>query len=188
MEAHGLSDRCQWESTDCRRQTKTRPMRTAMITLLGFIALAFGAGTAQAADVGLSISVGQPGFYGRINIGGYPPPALVYGQPILAEPDDGYPGHPIYLRVPPRWARHWRRHCAEFRACHRPVYFVREGWYNNVYMPQYRRGHDRGWTGGHGDDGYWRHGDHGFRGGHGDDGHWRHGYLGGERGDNNRDH
>ena len=36
-----------------------------------------------AADVGVSVSVGQPGFYGRIDIGGMPPPRLVYAQPIV---------------------------------------------------------------------------------------------------------
>jgi hypothetical protein len=36
---------------------------------------------ALANDVGFSISIGQPGFYGQIDIGGYPQPQIIYPQP-----------------------------------------------------------------------------------------------------------
>lgn len=154
-------------------------MRTAIISLLGLTALSLGIGTAQAADVGFSIAVGQPGFYGQINVGGYPPPELIYGHPVLAEPDYGYPGRPIYLHVPPGWVRHWRWHCAEFRACHRPVYFVRDGWYDNTYVPRFRREHERDWRPGRGDDRRWERGGHGAWGEHGRGDRLRHGDRGG---------
>ena len=48
-----------------------------MKRLLISLALAAAAGSAFAADVGVSISVGQPGFYGQIHIGDFPPPVLV---------------------------------------------------------------------------------------------------------------
>jgi hypothetical protein len=35
----------------------------------------------QAAEVGVSINLGQPEFYGRIEIGGYPLPQVIYQQP-----------------------------------------------------------------------------------------------------------
>ena len=41
--------------------------------------------SAFATDVGVSISVGQPGFYGRIDIGDYPAPQLIYRQPVIIE-------------------------------------------------------------------------------------------------------
>jgi hypothetical protein len=41
---------------------------------------------AFAGDVGVSISVGQPGFYGQINIGNVPSPQLVYPQPVVIQP------------------------------------------------------------------------------------------------------
>ena len=41
---------------------------------------------ALASDVGVSVSVGQPGFYGRVEIGSLPPPQLVYAQPIVIQP------------------------------------------------------------------------------------------------------
>lgn len=33
---------------------------------------------ALAADVGISVSIGQPGFYGRLDIGDYPQPQVIY--------------------------------------------------------------------------------------------------------------
>ena len=39
--------------------------------------LGFLAAPAFAGDVGVSISVGQPGFYGQINIGNVAPPPVV---------------------------------------------------------------------------------------------------------------
>ncbi len=97
---------------------------------------------ALAADVGVSISVGEPGFYGRIDIGDVARPALIYPRPIIIQPAPvPVVPEPIYLRVPPGQARHWSRFCARYNACGRPVYFVRDRWYNNVYVPQYRREH-----------------------------------------------
>jgi len=94
--------------------------------------------TAHATDVGVSVSIGQPGFYGQIDIGGYPRPPVIYGQPILVE---RVPVHrpPIYLRVPPGHAKHWRHHCHEYRACGERVYFVQDRWYEREYVPRYQQ-------------------------------------------------
>jgi hypothetical protein len=97
---------------------------------------------ARAADVGVSVTLGQPGFYGRIDIGDYPQPQLLYSQPRMIR--RGPSGRePIYLHVPPGHAKNWRRHCATYNACDERVYFVREGWYNKQYVPRYqeRNGH-----------------------------------------------
>lgn len=94
------------------------------------------------AKAGVSISVGEPGFYGRIDIGNYPPPRLIYGEPVIVRPvRTWYP--PIYLRVPPGHVKHWYKHCDAYGACGRPVYFVEDDWYRDVYVPRYReyRGH-----------------------------------------------
>ena len=41
-------------------------------------------GDPAAGDIGVSIGVSQPGFYGRIDIGGVSaPPVLIYPQPVL---------------------------------------------------------------------------------------------------------
>lgn len=99
---------------------------------------------ALATDVGVSVSIGQPGFYGQIDIGGFPRPALLYPQPILIERVPVV-RPPLYLRVPPGHAKHWRKHCHEYRACGERVYFVRDDWYNREYVPRYRERHgDRG--------------------------------------------
>ena len=142
-------------------------MKRFLLTAL----IAIAASPALAADVGVSVNIGQPGFYGQINIGNnYPRPQLIYAEPIVIQRQRFSP-EPIYLRVPPGHAKHWRKHCHEYNACGRPVYFVRDSWYNDVYAPRYREGHgDRGR-----EHGYENRGDHGYdneRGhgrGHGED-------------------
>ena len=111
-------------------------MRRVLLTALLIGATA----PALAADVGVSVTVGQPGFYGRIDIGSYPQPRLVYAEPvIIQQPRVGYPApRPMYLYVPPGHAKDWRKHCGKYNACGQPVYFVQESWYNDVYVPQYR--------------------------------------------------
>jgi len=95
--------------------------------------------TALAADVGVSVSVGQPGFYGRIDIGSMPPPRLVYREPIIVAPVAvGVVRQPIYLHVPPGHAKHWNKHCHRYNACGERVYFVQDAWYDDVYVPRYR--------------------------------------------------
>jgi hypothetical protein len=49
--------------------------------LSAIIAAATFTAPALAADVGVSISIGQPGFYGQIDIGDYPQPRVLYAQP-----------------------------------------------------------------------------------------------------------
>jgi hypothetical protein len=58
--------------------------------------------TPAAAQV--SVSIGQPGFYGRIDIGGYPAPALIYPEPMIIRPAPVAVA-PLYLRVPPATPR-----------------------------------------------------------------------------------
>ncbi len=105
--------------------------------LLGASAL-----SARAADVGVSISIGQPGFYGRIDIGGAPPPVLINPAPVVIERAPvGVVVEPMYLYVPPGHQKNWGRYCHQYNACGHPVYFVKESWYNNVYVPHYRTHH-----------------------------------------------
>jgi len=123
-----------------------------MKKLLFIILISLIAGSAYATDVGVSISVGQPGFYGQINIGSAPRPELIYPSPVVIQPG---PPHvveePIYLHVPPGHAKHWEKNCAKYNACGRPVYFVQDSWYNNVYSPHYQK-HQEEYRGGkHGD-------------------------------------
>jgi hypothetical protein len=95
------------------------------------------------AQTSVSVSVGHPGFYGRIDLAGYPRPAVIYPQPVVVQGGVGY-GPPAYLHVPPGHAKHWPKHCAKYGACAQPVYFVQDGWYNDVYVPTYARGHGKG--------------------------------------------
>ncbi len=108
-------------------------------------ALAAAALSTQAAEVGVSITVGQPGFYGRIDIGGAPPPVFINPAPVIIERAPvGVVVEPMYLRVPPGHQKNWAKHCREYHACGHPVYFVKETWYNDVYVPHYRKHHGEG--------------------------------------------
>ena len=91
--------------------------------------------TALAADTGLSVSTSQPSFFGRLDIGGYPLPQVIDPQPIAIEPvPNDRP--PIYLRVPPAHAKHWRKHCRQYQACGERVYFVHDKWYGREQVPR----------------------------------------------------
>jgi hypothetical protein len=94
------------------------------------------------ADINLSISIGEPSFYGIIDIGNAPPPVLYYTKPTLITVVPGVTVLPLYLRVPADYRKDWRHHCAEFKACGRPVYFVTDEWYTNIYAPHYKKHHE----------------------------------------------
>lgn len=106
------------------------------------------AATAADVDVGVSIGISQPGVYGRIDIGRYPPPVLVSPQPVyVIKPPRRV--EPVYLWVPPGHQRHWRKHCHRYQACGVPVYFVKDEWYErhvryserrDAYREGYREG------------------------------------------------
>jgi hypothetical protein len=127
--------------------------------LLAICTLAL-AGPAFAADVGVSVSISQPGVYGRIDIGRFPQPQVVVAQPVIiqrpvvvqqpqvvvVQPE------PVYMWVPPGHRKNWRKHCAKYNACGVPVYFVQDQWYGQNVHPQGRerdrddddRGHGHG--------------------------------------------
>jgi hypothetical protein len=91
----------------------------------------------SAVDVGVGITIREPGVYGRIDIGSAPPPVL-YPQPvIIARPPVVVAEPPLYLYVPPGHAKHWDKHCYRYNACGRQVYFVREDWVRDRYYEQH---------------------------------------------------
>jgi len=106
------------------------------------LGLAAAACAAGATDVGVSISVAQPGMYGRIDIGRLPQPEVIVAQPvviqrpavIVAQPQ------PAYLWVPPGHQKNWGKHCHKYNACGTPVYFVKEGWYQQHVMAPHEGG------------------------------------------------
>jgi hypothetical protein len=117
-------------------------MKKLIAALAAAAAAAAVAAPAFAGNVGVSISVGEPGFYGQIDIGGYGRPSLVYNQAVVLAPR--YRSHaPVYIRAPRDHYRNWGRYCGRYDACSRPVYFVRDEWYGNVYAPRYRHDNRR---------------------------------------------
>ena len=114
-----------------------------MKRLLLLAAMATAASAAFATDVGVSISVNQPGLYGRVDIGDFPQPQVIYARPMQIRPSPvAIAPSPLYLHVPPGHARHWRKYCRKYNACGQPVYFVQEKWYNNVYVPRHAERRD----------------------------------------------
>ena len=110
--------------------------------VLVWIAVAVFAATATA-EGGVSLSVGHPGFYGRIDIGDFPTPRLIFPRPVIIE-RVVIPRPPIYLHVPPGHAKNWAKHCHKYDACGRRTYFVEEIWYRDVYVPRYQARHGGG--------------------------------------------
>ncbi|MDH5551805.1 MAG: hypothetical protein OEX82_00575 [Nitrosomonas sp.] len=123
---------------------------------------------ALASDFGVSINIGQPGFYGQINLGNnYPRPQVIYPQPVLVrEVRRQVWEHqsPVYLHVPPQHSSNWHQHCHRYQACNLSVYFVRENWYNDVYSPHYNNYSNRRRNVGYQDQHYDSdHHDHGYQ-------------------------
>lgn len=141
------------------------------IHAVAVISMFFASMLAHAGEPSVSVTVSgeiTPGVYGEVQIGNAPPP-LVYVQPMIISPRPHHTEErPVYLHVPPGHAKHWARHCREYNACNRPVYFVRSA----EYEPGYRdhrdgmRGNgrreasrDEGRKGGRGDEGRGDEGD-----------------------------
>jgi hypothetical protein len=111
---------------------------------------------ALAADVGVSVSISQPGVYGRVDIGRFPQPQVVVTQPVVVQRPAVVVARPepVYMWVPPGHRKNWRKHCGQYNACGVPVYFVQDQWYErHVHHPDRYHDHpgpDRG--PGHGPD------------------------------------
>ena len=112
----------------------------AIVLALGVLAPA----TAQT-SVGVSIGINQPGVYGRIDIGNFPQPQLIYAQPvIIRRPTHYVQQQPVYLYVPPGHQKNWKKHCGRYKACGQPVYFVKEQWVRERYEDNHGNGHRKG--------------------------------------------
>src|SRR5215475_13125444 len=123
-------------------------MRAMHYAVLSVLAMGAALPLARAQSVSISADItGEvvPGVYGHVVIGDRAPPPVVYAQPVVAVPAPVIVGvprpEPIYLHVPPGHAKDWRRHCHEYNACNRPVYFVRSAEYEPGYRPDH---HDHG--------------------------------------------
>jgi hypothetical protein len=74
--------------------------------LVALVLAGCAATSALATEVGVSVTAGQPGFYGRINIGNGPPLRLIDAQAVVIESVRLVePVPPNYLHVPPDHAK-----------------------------------------------------------------------------------
>lgn len=131
-------------------------MKRTLVAAAGF-ALFAASGLANAASWSVFV---EPGVYGRVAIGGYAEPPMVYApQPVMAV-DNGYgqvveevidPAYatdqpPIYLWVPEYQRIHWAQYCREYGAIGVPVYFVDDGWYRANVMRRNWTPEQRSWS------------------------------------------
>jgi hypothetical protein len=116
-------------------------LRKYLLTILSAWAAVFTAPAWSAVDVGVGITIREPGVYGRIELGSLPPPPVLYPQPvIITRPAVVVQQPPMYLYVPPGHAKNWGKHCGRYNACARPVYFVQEHWVEERYEERHGRG------------------------------------------------
>ena len=111
---------------------------------------------------GVTVTVNQPGVYGRVVLGHLPPPPVILPQPVIIHHTPvAMHAQPVYLYVPPGHQKKWHKHCHRYNACGQQVYFVQERWVHDRYAQsrQDTHHHDRGDPGrgyghgrGHGDD------------------------------------
>jgi hypothetical protein len=111
-----------------------------MKTVLHSVLITVSLGVPLAADVNVTIPIGEPGYYGFIEIGDFPRPRLIYREPVLVS-EVAHSPPPVYLVVPPGHAKRWPDYCHDYGYCGQPVYFVEPGWYQEVYVPEYRKRH-----------------------------------------------
>lgn len=92
---------------------------------------------AFAVSIGDFLSIGQPNYYGRLDIDGYPRPQVLYRYPRAI---GNVPRNraPVYLRVPKSHAKNWKKHCSQYNACNERALFVGNNWYNLKYAPRYQ--------------------------------------------------
>lgn len=116
-----------------------------LLAALALLGLAAAAPAAFAADVAVSVQFGQPGVYGRVDIGRYVHPEVVVQRPVVVRRRPVVRGpvvvvapQPVYLWVPPVQQQQWSRYCGRYEACGVPVYFVKDRWYRD-------RGPGRDW-------------------------------------------
>jgi hypothetical protein len=130
-------------------------IRQQMVRAAALVSLALAAAAPawSAVDVGVGITIREPGVYGHIELGSRPPPPLLYPQPVvIARPAVVMsPPPPMYLYVPPGHAKNWAKHCGKYNACARPVYFVQESWVQQEYQRTHPgKGPPKHAKGGHG--------------------------------------
>ena len=95
-------------------------------------------GSPGLAQVDFGIQLGQPNYYGGLNIQGFPNPQFYNCSPALIQPLSPEYDQPVYLRVPLYQRQSWGSYCSRYNACQQNVYFVRDNWYRSIYAPRYR--------------------------------------------------
>ncbi len=81
--------------------------------------------------------VGQPGYYGRLDVNSSSKPQVINSNPVSGTGASSNRA-PIYLRVPAGDISDWQQRCQDYNACNERVYFVQDNWYKQNYASQYQ--------------------------------------------------
>lgn len=103
-------------------------------------ALMLAAGSASAGTQ-INISIGDNGYHGVLPALTGWRPDVWNASPVVAIGAAAAGIAAIYLNVPDKERRDWKRYCGKYDACGRPVHFVKDDWYRRTYAPKYRRQH-----------------------------------------------
>jgi len=113
--------------------------RKVAVAAIAIGAVAPLAGAADKATVAAISGPVKPGVYGRVAMTSTPAaakPALVYSQPMMVDnPETTGVIEPVYLHVPPEHAKNWKKNCAKYEACNKPVFFIKSAEYEPGYVP-----------------------------------------------------
>jgi hypothetical protein len=76
-------------------------------------------------------------YFGRIDLPPSQRPDLINARAVQVAPTPaGAVAVPIFLHVRPGQEKRWSAHCKAYGACALPVYFVKESWYREIYLPR----------------------------------------------------
>jgi hypothetical protein len=95
-----------------------------------------------AGQFALAAQAAEFSYFGPVDTSIAPEPGVIYERVVKAAkqkpgdiPQNIRSAKVLYLHVPAGEERHWSAHCAKYQACEKPVLFVSEAWYQNVYLP-----------------------------------------------------
>jgi hypothetical protein len=99
--------------------------------------MSFPAASSFVSTAALAADARDATFFGRVDLSQALRPEVINARPVQVahSPPGSAPAAATYLHVRPGEERRWAAHCKAYGACGLPVYFVRESWYRDVYLP-----------------------------------------------------
>ncbi len=105
--------------------------------LVAFVVASGAAGAADTEAVAMITGAVTPGVYGRVDAARKPCRRSSMNSRCSSSAPRSNKGvvEPVYLHVPPDHAKNWKKYCSQYKACDKPVYFVKSAEYEPGYEP-----------------------------------------------------